>query len=97
MQGYPTGIKITKVEQVTIEIDQPAIGCNSGAREIIQPDPNGKWKERIIRIHTNDGTLGWGVGSWAIMTAEEAQGVRNQNPFDLLNPENGVASRIPWA
>ena len=52
MQNYPTDIKITKVEQVTIEIDQPAIGCNSQAPEIKQPDPNGKWKERIIRIHT---------------------------------------------
>ena len=65
MQDYPTGIKITKVEQVTIEIDQPAIGCNSQAPEIKQPDPNGKWKERIIRIHTDDGALGWGAGSWA--------------------------------
>ena len=94
MQSYPTGIKITKVEQVTVEIDQPAIGCNSRATEIHQPDPNGKWNERIIRIHTNDGILGWGAGSWGTTTAEEAEGVLNQNPFDLLNPEDGVVEEF---
>lgn len=94
MQDYPTDVKITKIEQVTIEIDQPAIGCNSGAKEIKQPDPNGKWRERIIRIYTNDGTLGWGAGSWATTTAEEASGVLNQNPFDLLNPEDGVVAEF---
>ena len=97
MQNYPTGIKITKVEQVTVEIDQPAIGCNSRATEINQPDPNGKWNERIIRIHTNDGTLGWGAGSWGTTTAENAEGVLNQNPFDLLNPQDGVVAEFSWA
>ena len=94
MQNYPTDIKITKVEQVTVAVDQPAIGCNSGAREIIQPDPNAKWNERLIRIHTNDGTLGWGAGSWGTTTAEGAQGALNQNPFDLLNPEDGVVEEF---
>ena len=95
MQNYPTDITITKIEQVTVEIDQPAIGCNSGAKEIKQPDPNGKWRERIVRIHTNDGTLGWGVGSWGTASAEDAEGILNQNPFELLNPEDGVVGRIP--
>lgn len=94
MQNYPTDIKITKVEQVTVEVDQPAIGCNSGAREIKQPDSNAKWNERIIRIHTNDGTLGWGAGSWGTTTAEGAQGALNQNPFDLLHPEEGVVAEF---
>ena len=80
MQNYPTGIKITKIEQVTVEIDQPAIGCNSGAKEIKQPDPNGKWNERIIRIHTSDGTLGWGAGSWGTTTAENAEGCPQSKP-----------------
>ena len=94
MGNYPTGVKITKVEQVTVEIDQPAIGCNSRATEIHQPDPNAKWNERIIRIYTNDGTLGWGAGSWGTTTAENSEGVLNQNPFDLLNPENGVVEEF---
>ena len=46
MPNYPKDIKITKIEQVTIEIDQPAIGCNSGAKEIKQPDSSGKWGGR---------------------------------------------------
>ena len=94
MQHYPTDIKITKVEQSTVEVDQPAIGCNSGAREIMQPDANAKWKERIIRIHTNDGTLGWGAASWGTTTPEAAQGAVNQNPFDLLSPEAGVVEEF---
>ena len=94
MQNYPADIKITKIEQVTVEIDQPAIGCNSGAKEIKQPDPNGKWRERIIRIYTNDGTLGWGAGSWQATSAEDAEAVLNRNPFDLLNPEVGVVEEF---
>lgn len=94
MPNYPTGIKIVKIEQVTLDIDQPAIGCNSQAPEIKQPEPDGKWKERIIRIHTNDGTLGWGTGSWAATTAEDAEAVLNQNPFDLLDPEDGVGEEF---
>ena len=90
MQNYPADIKITKIEQVTVEIDQPAIGCNSGAKEIKQPDPNAKWRERIIRIYTNDGTLGWGAGSWQTTAPEDAKTILHRNPFDLLNPENGV-------
>ena len=89
MPNYPTDIKIAKIEQVTVEIDQPAIGCNSGAKEIKQPDPNGKWREGITRIHTNDGTLGWGATSWGT-SAEEAKSALNKNPFELLNPEDGV-------
>ena len=89
MPDYPTDIKITKIEHVTVEIDQPAIGCNSGAKEIKQPDPNGKWREGITLIYTNDGTQGWGATSWG-SAAEEAKTAINKNPFDLLNPENGV-------
>ncbi|MYB63883.1 mandelate racemase/muconate lactonizing enzyme family protein [Candidatus Poribacteria bacterium] len=89
MPNYPTDIKITKIDHVTVEIDQPAIGCNSGAKEIKQPEPNGKWREGITRIYTNDGTLGWGPTSWG-SAAEEAKTAINKNPFDLLNPENGV-------
>ena len=92
--NYPNDIKITQIEQVTIQIDQPAIGCNSGAKEIVQPDPNGKWNERIIRIQTNDGTLGWGAGSWGTTTAEAAQGALNRNPFELLNPADGVVAEF---
>ncbi len=94
MQNYPTDIKITKIEQVTVEIDQPAIGCNSGAKEIKQPDPNGQWQERITCIYTNDGTLGWGATSWGATTPEEAKGALNKNPFDLLNPEDGVVEEF---
>ncbi len=90
MLNSPTDIKITQIEQVTLEIDQPAIGCNSGAREIKQPEPNGKWKERIIRIYTTDGTVGWGAGSWGATTPEDVQGALNQNPFSLLDAETGV-------
>ncbi len=94
MLNYPDDIRITKIEQVTIEIDQPAIGCNSGAKEIRQPDPNGKWRERITRIYTDDGTLGWGPTSWGTTTPEEAQGALNKNPFDLLTPETGVVTEF---
>lgn len=90
MSKYPSDITITKIEQLTVEINQPAIGCNSGAKEIKQPDPNGKWRERITRIYTNDGTLGWGTTSWGNTTPEETKGALNKNPFELLNPENGV-------
>ncbi len=90
MLNYPTNIKITQIEQVTVEIEQPAIGCNSGAREIQQPEPNGKWKERIIRIYTDDGTVGWGAAGWGATTADDVQGALNQNPFHLLNPADGI-------
>ena len=83
----PTDIKIIKIEQVTIEIDQPPIGCNSGAKEIKQPDPSGKWHERITCIYTNDGTLGWGATSWGTTTPEEAKSALNKNLFNILNPE----------
>lgn len=93
MLNYPDDIRITKIEQVTIEIDQPAIGCNSGAKEIRQPDPNGKWHERITRIYTDDGTIGWGPTSWGT-TAEEAHGALNHSPFEILAPEVGVATKF---
>ena len=77
MQDYPTGIQITKVEQVTIEIDQPAIGCNSQAPEIKQPDQREMERTRHPYSHRQrDARLG--AGSWATTTAEEAQGVLNQ-------------------
>ena len=97
IQNYPTGIKITKIEQVTLDIDQPAIGCNSQATEIKQPDPNSTWKERIIRIHTNDGTLGWGAGSWGTTSAEDAAALLDQNPFDLVSGEDGIAAAFRGA
>lgn len=93
MSKYPSDITITKIEQVTVEIDQPAIGCNSGAKEIKQPDPNGKWHERIARIHTNNGILGWGAISWGT-TQDEAKEALDKNPFDLLNPEDGVVEQF---
>lgn len=92
MPKYPTDLKITKIEQVVVEIDMPAIGCNSRAKEIQQPDPNGKWRESITRIHTNDGTLGWGPTSWGT-SAEEAKDAIDKSPFDLLTPENGVVEK----
>ncbi len=94
MQNYPTDIKIIKIEQVTVEIDQPPIGCNSGAKEIKQPDPSGKWHERITCIYTNDGTLGWGATSWGTTTPEEAKSALNKNPFNILNPEDGVVEEF---
>ena len=35
-----------------------------------------------------------GTGSWGATTAEDAEGVLNQNPFDLLNPEDGVVEEF---
>lgn len=85
--NYPTDIKITKIEQITLEIDRPAIGVNSQAKQMIYPESNWKWNEPIIRIYASDGTLGWGVGR---AEANVAQGALNRSPFELLNLKTGV-------
>jgi L-alanine-DL-glutamate epimerase-like enolase superfamily enzyme len=87
-QNYPQDIKITKVEQVTVEVDRPPSTVNSRAKEMVYPEPNWKWNESLIRIYTSEGTLGWGVGR---AESEVGQKALNQNPFDLLNPTTGVS------
>ncbi len=91
MGNYPTNIKITQIEQVTLKIDRPAIGVNSQIKAMIYPEPNWKWNEPIIRLCTSDGTLGWGVGR---AEAEVARCALNRNPFDLLNPAIGVSDEF---
>ena len=91
MSDYPQDIKITKIEQVTLEVDRPEIGVNSRIKEMIYPEPNWKWNEPIIRIHTSDGTLGWGVGR---ADAEVGARALNRNPFDLLDPTTGVSDEF---
>ena len=59
-EDYPRDIRITKIEQVRLEVDRPEIGSNSRVEEIIYPEPNWKWEEGIIRIHNSDGDAGMG-------------------------------------
>ena len=90
-ENYPRDIRITKIEQVTLQVDRPEIGTNSRAEEIIYPEPNWKWEEGVIRIHLSDGTLGWGVGR---ADAEVGQRALNRSPFDLLDPGTGVSDEF---
>ena len=91
MSDYPQDIKITKIEHVTLKVDKPEIGVNSRIKEMIYPEPNWKWDEPIIRIHTSDGTFGWGAGR---ADAEVGARALNQNPFDLLDPTTGVSDEF---
>ena len=90
-ENYPRDIRITKIEQVTLQVDRPEIGTNSRAEEIIYPEPNWKWDEGVIRIYNSDGTLGWGVGR---ADAEIARRALNRSPFDLLDPGTGVSDEF---
>ena len=84
---YPRDIVITRVEQVTLKVDQPRIGVNSRSREMVYPEADAKWDEPILRIHMSDGTVGWGAGRGGTELAHRAL---NRSPFDLLDPAAGV-------
>ena len=90
-RDYPRDIFITRVEQVTLKVDQPQIGVNSRAREMVYPNADEKWDEPILRIHLSDGTVGWGAGRCG---AELAHRALNRSPFDLLDPTNGVSDEF---
>lgn len=84
-------ITISKIEQVTLKIDRPAMGVNSRTQEQIYPEPGWTWDEPIIRIEASDGTLGWGPGRADPDLARLALG---QSPFALLDPAVGVSDEF---
>ncbi len=80
---YPTDLRITKITEVDIVGDRPKmIGKNA-----VRDDHGQRCREHLVRLYTNDGHHGFGVGRPKEDTLRALVG---KNPFDFFEPAVGI-------
>ena len=84
---YPTDLKITRITEVDIVGQRPKmIGKNA-----VRGDHGQQSRERLIRLYTNQGHQGFGVGRPG---EETLRALLGKNPFDFFDAAVGIRDAV---